>query len=141
MNKATKAAFEAEQKAAGENAQQIENTGTKDTDSTANQEAAKENEINRKLMEAAKVAARAERIVSAGCTNALIGCPKDKNDYEAYKNSFFGRNYALLKSILTEYKASGTVEKKEETTATTTTNAADTPTPAATPEATNTSGQ
>lgn len=136
MNKATKAAFDAEQKAAGENAQQIQNTGTKDNDSTANQEAAKQNDINAKLMEAAKVAARAERIVSAGCTNALIGCPKDKNDYDAYKNSFFGRNYALLRSILTEYKASGTVEKKEETTAANTANTAATPTPAATPAAT-----
>ena len=116
MDEATKKAFEAEQKAAGENAQQIENSGTKDNDSNANQEAAKQNDINTKLIEAAKRASRAERVISAGCTNALIGCPKDKNDYDAYKNSFFGKNYALLQSIVTEYKASGTVEKKEETT-------------------------
>ena len=123
MDEATKKAFEAEQKAAGENAQQIENTGTKDDDSNANQEAAKQNDINTKLIAAAKAASRAERVVSAGCTNALIGCPKDKNDYEAYQNSVFGKNYALLQQIFTEYKASGTVAKKEETPAATNTEA------------------
>ena len=137
MNKVTKEAFDAEQKAAGEKV--IAATENKPGSSTEVQEsyvqeetlpsnendekAAKAQDKNNKLIAAAKVAARAERIVSAGCTNALIGCPKDKNDYEAYKSSFFGKNYALLKQILTEYKASGTVAKKEESTTANTTNA------------------
>lgn len=110
MDEATKKAFEAEQKAAAEKVKQESDTGTPEDEN-----AAKLQDINRRLIEAAKVAARAERVISAGCTNALIGCPKDNKDYEAYKNSFWGRNYALLKQIFTEYKASGAANAKPTT--------------------------
>ena len=111
MDEATKKAFEAEQKAAAEKVKQESDTGTPEDG-----KAAELQDINRRLIEAAKVAARAERVISAGCTNALIGCPKDNKDYEAYKNSFWGRNYELLKQIFTEYKASGAAKAKPTTT-------------------------
>lgn len=114
----------AAQKAANENRETAEaggsNVQAKENNEGANAEVTEAANKKNFLIKAAKVAIRAERVISAGGTNALIGCPKDKNDYEAYKNSFWGRNYKLLATIITEYKATGkSAAKKEETPAAT----------------------
>ena len=81
-------------------------------------EKAKVDERNSQTMIAfAREMSRAEKIVSQGLTNAIIGCPKNNKDYSAYKNSFWGKNYQVLADVVREYK---TRDKNASTTNTTT---------------------
>ena len=82
-------------------------------------EKAKVDERNSQTMIAfAREMSRAEKIVSQGLTNAIIGCPKNNKDYSAYKNSFWGKNYQVLADVVREYK---TRDKNASTTTNTTT--------------------
>ena len=80
------------------------NDGTLEA-SNATTEQAKSSERKSETMIAfAREMSRAEKVVSQGLTNAIIGCPKNNKDYEAYKNSFWGRNYQILSDVVREYK-------------------------------------
>ena len=90
---------------------------------------------------------RASEAVNRATVDGLVGIPTKETGYDAYKKSFWGKNYTIFKAVIDEYKTrdkdykgAENAEEKTETqtaaaqTGTTTTTPAATPaTPAAAP--------
>ena len=88
---------------------------------------------------------QASQAVNRATVDGLVGIPTKETGYDAYKKSFWGKNYTIFKAVIDEYKsrdkdykgAENTEEKTETQTAaaqtgnTTTTPAATPATPAA----------
>lgn len=132
LGTAEKAAFEAAQKAANAKT----NADSSNNGEGANQaEAAKKlaeeaAEANKAMVNIAKACSDAEKVLYGASLDAIVGNPKSNKDFEAYRNSFWGRNYQLLRSIVSEYKARGGKAEGDTTTETTTPTTTQTAVPA-----------
>ena len=106
----TKAEQEAAKATAAKNVEKTEATQNGDGETPAKvpekteTEAAKAERKSQVMIAFAREMSRAEKVVSQGLTNAIIGCPKNNKDYSAYKNSFWGKNYQILSDVVREYK-------------------------------------
>ena len=106
----TKSEQEAAKAAAAKNVEKTEAVQNSDGETAAKvpekteTEAAKAERKSQVMIAFAREMSRAEKVVSQGLTNAIIGCPKNNKDYAAYKNSFWGKNYQILSDVVREYK-------------------------------------
>ena len=89
------------------------------------QQMLKENQVLKNLNKIFNITNHASQAVNRSTVDGLVGIPTKETGYDAYKKSFWGKNYTIFKAVIDEYKsrdkdykgAENTEEKTETQTA------------------------
>ena len=64
----------------------------------------KENQVLKNLNKIFNITNHASQAVNRSTVDGLVGIPTKETGYDAYKKSFWGKNYTIFKAVIDEYK-------------------------------------
>lgn len=71
---------------------------------TQSQEKVETGAIQKNLEKVLRITERASQAVNRATVDGLVGIPAKETGYDAYKKSFWGKNYTIFKAVIDEYK-------------------------------------
>lgn len=73
-------------------------------ENTQSQEKVETGSIQKNLEKVLNITKRASEAVNRATVDGLVGIPTKETGYDAYKKSFWGKNYTIFKAVIDEYK-------------------------------------